>query len=74
MGTPGGADGTVQGWFDGHLALDRRDALLRLDGTLHADAFYFSTFFGGNDPSWGATRDEVVDFDDFVISTGPIDR
>jgi hypothetical protein len=72
MGTPGRGDGVIQGWFDGRLALDKRDALLRLDGAQHADAFYFSTFFGGNDPSWAATRDETVDFDDFVIATGPI--
>jgi hypothetical protein len=72
MGTPGRADGVVQGWFDGRLALDKRDALLRLDGSLHADALYFSTFFGGNDPSWGARRDEAIYFDDFVIATGPV--
>jgi hypothetical protein len=71
MNAPGRADGVLQGWFDGRLALDRRDMLLRLEGSLHIDALYFSTFFGGNDPSWGARRDEVVDFDDFLVSTGP---
>jgi hypothetical protein len=71
MNTPGRADGIIQGWFDGQLALDERDAELRLDASGHVDVFFFSTFFGGNDPSWGAARDEAVDFDDLVISTAP---
>jgi hypothetical protein len=72
MNRPGRVDGVIQGWFDGRLALDQRDVTLRLDGSLHVDALYFSTFFGGDDPTWGARRDETVDFDDFVISTGPL--
>jgi hypothetical protein len=67
MNSPGQANGVLQAWFDGHLALDAHDRVWRLDGTVHVDALYFSTFFGGNDPSWAAARDEVVDFDDFVI-------
>jgi hypothetical protein len=69
MNTPGQADGVLQAWIDGRLALDARDRVWRLDATVHVDALYFSTFFGGDDPSWGAARDESVDFDDFVIST-----
>jgi hypothetical protein len=68
MNTAGRANGIIQGWFDGRLALDKHDALLRVDGSVHIDGLYFSTFFGGNDDSWGATRDEYVDFDDFVVS------
>jgi hypothetical protein len=68
----GSANGVLQGWFDGQLALDLHDRVWRLDNTVHVDAFYFSTFFGGNDGSWGARRDESVDFDDFVISKRPI--
>jgi hypothetical protein len=74
MNNPGQADGVLEAWFDGKPALDLRDRVWRLDPTIHVDALYFSTFFGGNDPSWGATRDETVDFDDFVISThSPLD-
>jgi hypothetical protein len=72
MNTPGQANGVLQAWIDGQLALDERDRVWRLDTTVHIDALYFSTFFGGNDPSWGAARDETVDFDDFVISPHPI--
>ena len=68
MNTPGQANGVLQAWIDGQLALDQRDRVWRLDGSIHIDALYFSTFFGGNNPSWGATRDETVDFDNFVVS------
>jgi hypothetical protein len=48
-------------------------SLYRLsDGTYSIDALYFSTFFGGDDATWAPTKDETVDFDDFVICTGPI--
>ena len=72
MNTPGQANGFLQAWIDGVLALDQRDRVWRLDAAVHVDALYFSTFFGGNDPSWGATRDEAIDFDDFVVSPRPI--
>jgi hypothetical protein len=74
MNTPGQPNGVLQAWIDGKLALDQRDRVWRLDATVHVDTLYFSTFFGGNDPSWGAARDETVDFDDFVISPHPIGR
>jgi hypothetical protein len=74
MNTPGQANGVLQAWLDGHLVLDEHGRVWRLDDRVHIDAFYFSTFFGGNDPSWGATRDEVVDFDDFVIGPRPTGR
>ena len=71
MNTPGHADGVLQAWFDGKLVLDLRDRVWRLDARVHVDALYFSTFFGGNDPSWAASRDETIDFDDFVVSDNP---
>jgi hypothetical protein len=71
MNTPGQANGVLQAWLDGALVLDQHDRVWRLDDRVHIDAFYFSTFFGGNDPSWGAARDEAVDFDDFVIAPRP---
>jgi hypothetical protein len=68
LNTPGKTDGVLQAWFDGTLVLDSRDRVWRLDDTVHIDRLYFSTFFGGNDPSWGPSRDETVDFDDFSVS------
>jgi hypothetical protein len=62
LNTPGRHDGVLRGFFDGELALERRDLRFRDVATLALDHFYFSTFFGGNTPEWGPTRDEHVDF------------
>jgi hypothetical protein len=70
MNRPGVGDGIVQGWFDGVLALDRRDVRFRNVDTFSIDAFYFSTFFGGSDPSWAPSKDEFISFDRFAVGTG----
>jgi hypothetical protein len=73
MNTPGAPDGVLQAWFDGEPALDDQAFLYRLaDATYGIDALYFSTFFGGNDASYAPTSDQILDFDDFIVSTGPI--
>jgi len=72
MNTPGENDGSMQGWWDGALALDRSDLRWRDVDTFSIDGFYFSTFFGGGDPSWAPVRDEHIFYDDFVVSTEPI--
>jgi len=69
MNTPGQADGVIQAWLGGRLALDRHDVAFR--GPAHdfmIDALYFSTFFGGSDATWAPSTDQVVDYDDFVVS------
>jgi hypothetical protein len=68
MNTPGKHDGILQTWLDGVLVLDRRAMRFRDVPTFAIDAFQFSTFFGGNEPQYAASRDEVAYFDDFVIS------
>lgn len=69
MNTPGVADGSIQGWFDGELALDEQRVLFRNhDSALAIDVFYYSTFFGGGDPSWAPPEDEFIFFDDFTIT------
>lgn len=72
MNTPGARDGAVRGWWDGEPALERTGLRFRDVDTFAIDGFYFSTFFGGSDATWAATRDEHVDFDTFVIGTAPI--
>jgi len=72
MNTPGQKNGIVQGWFDGVLALDRKNIRFRDVSTFAIDLFYFSTFFGGSDSTWAATKDEYVYFDDFIIATQPV--
>lgn len=69
INSPGRNDGIVQGWFDGALALDRRDVRFRDVNAFAIDVFAFSTFFGGSDPTWAPSKDEHITFDQFVIAT-----
>ena len=48
MNTPDAADGRVQSWFDGELAVDRDDVTFRSVDDFAIDTLYFSTFFGGS--------------------------
>ena len=76
VNTPGVADGTIQAWFDGELALDVSDVRFRDVATdtngrsTEIDAMFFSTFFGGSDSSWAPTKDETVYFDEFQLTLG----
>ncbi len=72
MNTPGQKNGVVRGWCDGELALERTDIRFRDVDSFAIDGFYFSTFFGGNSSDWQASKNEYVDFDDFVVSTKPL--
>lgn len=66
------ADGVVEAWFDGELALQRKNVRFRSVDSIPIDSFYFSTFFGGSSPEWAPPEDEYIDFDDVVVSTKPI--
>ena len=72
MNTPGKRDGIVQSWFDGALALDRRDVRFRDVDTFAIDQFLFCTIFGGSDDTWATTKEEFSYFDNFIVSTRPI--
>lgn len=73
MNDPGMPNGIMQAWFDGQLAVDEQSFLWRAEGyEYEVDALYFSTFFGGGDDSWAPSTDQTIDYDDFVIATGPI--
>jgi hypothetical protein len=69
MNTPGVADGSLEVWVDGKPVLRRADLLFRDDATKtwQIDRFFFSTFHGGNDPSWAPSHDCTVQFDDFAV-------
>lgn len=72
MNTPGVRNGIVQAWFDGVLALDRRNVRFRDISTLGIDQFLFCTIFGGSDATWATTKEEFSYFDNFIVSTRPI--
>ena len=73
MNTPGDHDGILEAWLDGLPALSQKAFLYRLAGATYGiDTLYFSTFFGGSDSTWAPSSAQIVDFDDFIVSTGPI--
>jgi hypothetical protein len=72
MNTPGRHDGVIRSWFDGEQALEVATLRFRDTADLKIDGFYFSTFFGGGDPSWAPLKDQYIQFDDFVLASGPI--
>jgi len=65
-------DGVLQVWFDGVLALDRRDMRWRHDDAIHIDDFYYSAFYGGNQPSVATVKEETMWMTNFAISDKPI--
>lgn len=70
LNTPGRPDGRLEVWVDGRPVLQRADLLFR-DAPAKAwqiDRFLFSTFHGGNSPSWAPTRDCTVEFDDLAVT------
>jgi hypothetical protein len=68
------ADGVLQEWVDGQLAVDKRDKRWRTVNTMHIDGIYMYSFYGGNvnSPLNKATRRQYSYFDNFVVSTLPI--
>ena len=72
MNTPGVRNGIVQAWFDGVLALDRRNVRFREISSLAIDQFLFCTIFGGSNDTWATTKEEFSYFDNFIVSTRPI--
>lgn len=69
LNAPGQADGVLEVWVDDKPALKRTDLLFRDTPakTWQIDRFLFSTFHGGNDPTWAPGHDCTVEFDDFVV-------
>jgi len=67
MNVPGKKNGRIRSWLDDVQALDIQSLEFRSTKDLRIDAFYFSTFFGGDEPDWAATKDETIRFDDFQV-------
>lgn len=74
LNTPGRSDGSVVVDVGGRIVY-RNDALeFRSVPTLRINGLFFSTFFGGGDPSWATPRDQYADFADFSVTTLPAPR
>jgi hypothetical protein len=48
--------------------LKKENITFRLTGDMKIESVLFATFFGGNDPSFAAKKDENITFSDFKIT------
>ncbi len=72
LNTPGTDDGRLAVWVDGRLLVDERALRYRTTDTLQIRGIFFSTFFGGSDPTWATPLDTCADFANFAVSSGYI--
>ena len=68
LNDPDLANGRIQVWLDGKKVLDRGGLVFRHVEYLTIDGIFFSTFFGGGDPSWATPKDVYIDFAAFSVS------
>jgi len=69
LNTPGQLDGVIRVWHDEKLAYENTKILYRTVPSLKIEGVFFSTFFGGGDPSWAPPADTHADF--AMFATGP---
>lgn len=72
LNTVGAANGIVEAWIDGVQVLRSTNMLFRKTGDIGINLFYFSTFYGGADPSWAPASDQFMYYDNFRIATTPL--
>jgi hypothetical protein len=72
LNTPGTSDGTITVWVNGDPAYQATGLDFRTTSDLKIEGVFFSSFFGGGDPTWATPRDQYVDFAGFAVSTHPI--
>ncbi|MEJ7636813.1 MAG: polysaccharide lyase [Singulisphaera sp.] len=66
LNVPGKNDGRIRVWVDGKLMLDVGGLVFRDDEALKIEGIFFSTFFGGGDPTWATPKATHADFARFV--------
>jgi Right handed beta helix region len=72
LNTPGQFDGIYEQWVDGKSVIKVTGLFFR-SNDFKIDGIYFSTFHGGNDPSWAPkTQGNYVEFKDFIIADAPV--
>jgi hypothetical protein len=73
LNTPGQANGSIRAWVDGRPVMARNGLVLRGAGrNFSIDKLMVGAFYGGADPSWAPPRTTYLQFDDIVVSTGPL--
>lgn len=68
LNDPKQEDGAVTVWVDGSEVLSESGMQYRTVKDLRIEGIFFSTFFGGADPSWAPSRDQHADFAGFELS------
>jgi len=69
LNTPGQLDGEVRAWLDSAPVFEQGQLLFRSVADLRIEGVFFSTFFGGGDPSWAPPRDTHADFAAFATAS-----
>ena len=60
--------GRISLWVDGHLKVNMNHIVLRRSSSVHIDGIFFSTFYGGNDRSYGRHGDTYAYFKNFKLT------
>jgi hypothetical protein len=68
LNTPGSSDGSVTVYVDGRRVMTAGGLEFRTTSGLRIEGVFFSTFFGGSDPSWATPRAQYADFAAFAVS------
>jgi hypothetical protein len=62
LNTPGRSNGSISVRVDGKPVFAATGLVFRTTAKLRVDGVFFSSFFGGGDPSWASPRDQHADF------------
>jgi hypothetical protein len=68
LNEPTRADGSVTVWLDGEQVFTQDSILYRTVPELRLEGIFFSTFYGGDDPSWAPSADQYADFAGFAVA------
>lgn len=68
----GTSDGVVEIWIDGTRVAHHEGLLLRTSPRVRVEGVFFSTFFGGSDPSWATPVDQSAEFADFEVGSAAL--
>ena len=72
LNQPGLADGSITVWYDGTQVYRVSGLTFRSAASLEIQGLFFSTFYGGDDPSWAPNRTTAADFADFRVASSYI--
>jgi len=69
MNSAESSDGHLISYVDGKKVLHIDDFFFGDPNSFGIDGLYFSTFFGGSDPSWSPSKDQYALFNDFIVTS-----